>query len=173
MPPPSPIRLLGLDPGLNHTGWGVVDVVGNQLRYVGCGRINPPAAGVASLGERLVFLSQALAGVIASHQPQEAAVEETFMNNNAASALKLGMARGVVMLAPALAGLSVAEYGANKIKKTVSGYGHADKQQLALMVKMLLPQADFTSADAADALAVAICHAHYRVSATRLKGIRL
>jgi crossover junction endodeoxyribonuclease RuvC len=153
-------RILGLDPGLNHTGWGVLDSVDNRLTYVACGCVNPPASG--TMGERLAYLNAELAKVIAQHAPIEAAVEETFVNRNAASALKLGMARGVVMLAPASAGLSVAEYAANVIKKSVSGYGHADKEQVARMVKMMLPQAELNSPDAADALAVAVCHAHHR-----------
>ncbi len=157
------LRILGLDPGLNHTGWGIVGVEGNRLAYVACGRINPPAS--AEMGERLAFLHEELGRIIALHQPLEAAVEETFVNKNAASALKLGMARGVVLLAPALAGLSVAEYSANLVKKSVGGHGHAEKEQLARMVKMLLPKADASSADAADALAVAICHAHHRKAA--------
>lgn len=162
-------RILGLDPGLNHTGWGVIDVEGNALRHIACGRINPPSHAQASMGERLTQLFRALQQVIETHQPDEAAVEETFMNNNAASALKLGMARGVVMLAPACANIPVAEYGANLIKKSVSGFGHADKAQLAMMVKMLLPAADLSSPDAADALAVAICHAHHRTHAQLVK----
>lgn len=164
-------RILGLDPGLNHTGWGVIESAGNALRYVACGRINTPPASTP-LGERLAFLFTELQKILAEHSPDEAAVEETFMNNNAGSALKLGMARGVVMLAPALGGLSVAEYGANLIKKSVSGYGHADKNQIAHMVKMLLPQAELSSPDAADALAVAICHAHHRTAHKMLKEAR-
>lgn len=154
------VRILGLDPGLNHTGWGIIDSLDNRLAFVACGRINPPAA--AAMGERLSFLHDALADLIATHAPAEAAVEETFVNKNAGSALKLGMARGVVMLAPARAGLKVAEYAANLIKKSVSGYGHADKEQVARMVRMLLPTAEFSSPDAADALAAAITHAHHR-----------
>jgi crossover junction endodeoxyribonuclease RuvC len=157
------IRILGLDPGLNRTGWGIVECSGHALHYVACGQIAVPAAG-NSLGERLSALYKKLAELVEQHQPQEAAVEETFVNKNAASALKLGMARGVVMLAPSYAGLSVAEYSANVIKKAVSGYGHADKNQVAHMVKMLLPKAELSSPDAADALAVAICHAHHRQS---------
>lgn len=158
-------RILGLDPGLNHTGWGVIDVLDNRLSYVACGRVSTPAG--PELAARLSRLSAALQAMIAEHAPMEAAVEETFVNRNAASALKLGMARGVVMLAPASAGLPVAEYAANLIKKSVSGYGHADKNQIAHMVKILLPTAELSTPDAADALAVAICHAHHR-TATRL-----
>jgi crossover junction endodeoxyribonuclease RuvC len=162
-------RILGLDPGLNHTGWGIITVDGNNLRYIACGRISIPAD--EEMGERLAALYAGLQTVIAEHQPDEAAVEETFVNKNAASALKLGMARGVVMLAPASAGLPVAEYSANLIKKSVSGYGHAEKDQVAHMVKILLPQAELTSPDAGDALAVAICHAQHRGHAAILKRI--
>lgn len=164
-------RILGLDPGLNHTGWGVIETSGNALRYVSCGRINPPPAS-AGLGIRLARLFSELQNIVSAHAPDEAAVEETFMNNNAASALKLGMARGVVVLAPALAGLPIAEYGANLIKKSVSGYGHADKNQIMQMVKVLLPQAELSSPDAADALAVAICHAHHRTMNQQLREAR-
>jgi crossover junction endodeoxyribonuclease RuvC len=163
------IRILGLDPGLNHTGWGVIESEGNRLKYIACGRINPPAA--AEMGNRLAFLHTELCKVITAQQPDEAAVEETFVNKNAASALKLGMARGVVMMAPASSGVSVAEYSANLVKKSVSGYGHAEKEQLAKMVKVFLPTAEMESPDAADALAVAICHAHHRASNALLKKV--
>src|SRR5262249_31291218 len=159
---PESVRILGLDPGLNHTGWGLIEAEGNRLSYLSCGRINPPSS--ISMGERLSFLYAELRRILDEYKPDEAAVEETFVNKNAASAIKLGMARGVVMLAPADAGLSVAEYSANLIKKSVSGFGHAEKEQLARMVKVFLPRADFDSPDAADALAVAICHAHHRNS---------
>jgi crossover junction endodeoxyribonuclease RuvC len=156
------VRILGLDPGLNHTGWGVVDIEGNNLRFVACGRVSAPVSQQHGMGERLNAVFCGLLKIIEQHRPDEAAVEETFVNKNAASALKLGMARGIVMLAPANSGIPVCEYGANLIKKSISGYGHADKAQVAQMVKILLPAADFTSPDAADALAVAICHAHHR-----------
>ncbi|MBI3419205.1 MAG: crossover junction endodeoxyribonuclease RuvC [Proteobacteria bacterium] len=162
---PASCRILGIDPGLNHTGWGVIEAEGNRLSYLACGRINAPAS--LEMAARLSFLHAELCMLIAQHKPDEAAVEETFVNKNAASALKLGMARGIAMLAPAENGLSVAEYSANLIKKSVSGYGHAEKEQLARMVKVFLPKADFTSNDAADALAVAICHAHHRQSLFR------
>lgn len=165
-----PIRIIGLDPGLNHTGWGVIETLGNTLRYVACGRINTSAKN-ETMGERLNILYTHLKIVIEQHSPQEAAVEETFMNKNALSALKLGMARGVVMLAPAHAGLEVSEYSANLVKKSVSGYGHADKNQLAHMVKILLPSADLSSPDAADALAIAICHSHHRLNNKRLQEL--
>lgn len=164
-------RILGLDPGLNHTGWGIIESSGHALHYVACGRITT-AAKTDAMSERLVTIYNALSKMIETYAPQEAAVEETFMNKNALSALKLGMARGVVMLAPAQAGLSVAEYSANLVKKSISGYGHADKSQVTQMVKMLLPNAELESPDAADALAIAICHAHHRSSNALLKGLR-
>jgi crossover junction endodeoxyribonuclease RuvC len=154
------IRILGLDPGLVHTGWGIIDCSGNKLLHVADGRISPPAK--AALSARLAVLDVELAKIIATYQPHCAAVEETFVNRNAASALKLGQARGVVLLAPARAGLEVAEYAANLVKKSVVGAGHAEKEQVQMMVRMLLGRApDHSAADAADALAVAICHAHH------------
>ncbi len=155
------MRILGLDPGLVHTGWGVIESVQNRLRYVASGRINPPTDLL--LPERLAFLDTALAEILTTYQPDCAAVEETFVNMNAASTLKLGQARGVVLLAPARAGLPVGEYGANRVKKSVVGVGHATKDQVLLMVQTLLnlKGQSFGSADAADALAVAICHAHH------------
>jgi len=142
-------RLLGLDPGLRRTGWGIVDMAGQHLRYV--------ASGVILPDELLAGINR----VLDEWTPDEAAVEETFVNQNPASTLKLGQARGVVMLAPALRGLSVSEYSPNLIKKTVVGAGHADKAQIQMMVRRLLPGSAVTQADAADALAVAICHAHH------------
>jgi len=153
------IRLLGLDPGLRHTGWGVIEVDGSRLRYVAGGTIDPPAD--RPMAERLVALHDELAKVIAEYKPQEAAVEETFVNQNASSTLKLGLARGVALLVPALAGLPVTEYPANLIKKSVVGAGHAEKAQVQMMVRRLLPGCQLQSVDAADALAVAICHAHH------------
>ncbi len=153
------MKIIGLDPGLRYTGWGVIEKRGNNLKYVACGRIVVPEDD--SLGARLAFLFSALQQIVQDTQPDVAAVEETFSNVNARSTLKLGMARGVVMLAPALNNLQVAEYAANTVKKTVVGVGHADKRQIQHMVKLLLPLATFTNADAADALAIAICHAHH------------
>lgn len=153
------MRIIGLDPGLRFTGWGLIESVDNRLYYIDCGRIVIAEKG--TLAERLAFLHQELTQVIAVTKPDEAAVEETFSNTNARSTLKLGMARGVVMLAPAITGIPVGEYAANTIKKTVVGSGHAAKEQIQHMVKMLLPKADFKNADAADALAIAICHAHH------------
>jgi crossover junction endodeoxyribonuclease RuvC len=161
------MRLIGLDPGLRLTGWGVIDVEGNRLRHVAHGVAKVPAD--QSLAERLYALFEAIAAVIAAQQPTEAAVEETFVNVNPGSTLKLGQARGVVMLAPARAGLPVFEYSANLVKKSVVGAGHADKHQVAMMVGRLLPGVVAT-ADAADALAVAICHAHHRATAKRIEA---
>jgi len=157
------MRLLGLDPGLRHTGWGIIEVAGPRLSYVAAGVIEPATAKPTA--ERLVELHDGLLRVMTEFRPDEAAVEETFVNQNATSTLKLGLARGVVLLVPALAGIAVAEYPANLIKKSVVGSGHASKEQIQMMVRRLLPGCRPESADAADALAVAICHAHH--AATR------
>ena len=154
------MRLLGLDPGLRNTGWGVIDAEGNRLKHVAQGVVKTP--NDAALAVRLGALYRLLGDVLDQYQPDAAAVEETFVNKNPGSTLKLGMARGVALLAPAMAGLVVAEYAANLIKKSVVGTGHADKTQIAMMVGVLLPGAK-ANADAADALAVAICHAHHRL----------
>lgn len=154
------VRILGLDPGLRTTGWGIVDSAGNRLSYVAHGVAKSDSGD--DLAPRLSQLYQELLKIIEVYNPHEAAVEETFVNKNPASTLKLGMARGIVLLAPAQAGLVVGEYAANRVKKSVVGVGHADKNQVALMVQRLLPGSGTVMADAADALAVAICHAHYR-----------
>lgn len=159
------MKIIGLDPGLRFTGWGLIESVDNRLHFLGCGRIVVPEKD--ELNVRLAFLHQALKEVIEQTTPDHAAVEETFSNVNPRSTLKLGMARGVVLLAPALHNIPIAEYAANTVKKSVVGAGHAAKEQVQHMVKMLLPKADFTSADAADALAIAICHAHHL--STRLR----
>jgi crossover junction endodeoxyribonuclease RuvC len=161
------MRLIGLDPGLRLTGWGVIDVDGNRLRHVAHGVIKVSVEG--SLAVRLHELFEGIAAVVAEQKPLEAAVEETFVNVNPGSTLKLGQARGVVLLAPARAGLPVYEYAANLVKKSVVGAGHADKRQIAMMVGRLLPGVEAT-ADAADALAVAICHAHHRATAQRVEA---
>ena len=153
------MRVLGLDPGLRHTGWGVIDVAGNRLSHVADGVVHPPTD--LPLAERLVVLFRQLTAVLERFHPDEAAVEESFVNKNAASTLKLGVARGVVLLAPAERGVPVAEYSANLIKKSVVGAGHAEKAQVQMMVRRLLPGCAIVEADAADALAVAICHAHH------------
>ena len=155
-----PIRILGIDPGLRKTGWGVVVSEGSKLSFVACGCIE--SDGAAPLGERLRQLHEGLQRVIATQKPHEAAVEETFINRDPQSALKLGQARGIALVVPALAGLDVAEYAANLVKKTVVGVGHADKKQVQAMIRVLLPKAETSSADAADALAVAICHSQHR-----------
>jgi crossover junction endodeoxyribonuclease RuvC len=155
-------RLLGIDPGLRHTGWGVVDFSGNRLVHVANGRVSTDEKRPTA--ERLAHILDGLARVIAEWTPEEAAIEETFVNQNPASTLKLGQARGAAMLAPAKAGLPVTEYAANAIKKAVVGAGHADKAQIQMMVARLLPGVKFAGPDAADALAVAICHAHHAQS---------
>lgn len=154
------IRILGVDPGLRNTGWGVIDSQGSRLSFVASGRIRSDAA--LDMGNRLRQLHEGLMQVIAEYGPQEAAVEETFVNRDPQSTLKLGQARGVALMAPALAGLEIAEYAANLVKKTVVGAGHAEKTQVQMMVRVLLPASQASSADAADALAVAICHAQHR-----------
>ena len=154
------IRIIGIDPGLRNLGWGVVESEGSRLSFIACGSIHSNAK--LSLADRLRELHEGLAGVIHLHMPQEAAVEETFINRDPQSALMLGQARGVALVVPSLAGLPVAEYAANLVKKTVVGAGHADKAQIGMMVKVLLPKSDAASPDAADALAVAITHAQHR-----------
>ena len=158
----APIRIFGVDPGLRRTGWGLVEVSGNALAFVAAGTVKAPLDG--DMGERLAMLFDGLSAVIAELAPHEAAVEQTFVNGNAAASLKLGQARGIALLVPAKAGLPVAEYAPNAIKKAVVGAGHAEKVQIRAMVRVLLPRAVFDSDDAADALAVAICHAHHRQS---------
>ena len=162
--PIRPVRILGLDPGLRRTGWGVVAIDGARLIHIAHGVIAP--RDTAPFSERLLHLFEAICEVITLHAPDEAAVEETFMNNNAASALKLGHARAACMIAPARAGLSVAEYAATVVKKAVVGTGAADKTQVGFMIQRLLPAAGPTTSDAADALAVAIAHAHARRART-------
>ena len=154
------MRVIGLDPGLQNTGWGIIDIDGNRMKHVADGAIKTDRK--LSLAERLVQIYEGIELVINRFGPLEAAVEETFVNKNPNSTLKLGQARGVVMLTPARAGLSVAEYTPNQVKKTVVGAGHAQKEQVQMMVKTLLPGAQLETADAADALAVAICHAQHR-----------
>ena len=161
----KPLRLLGLDPGLRITGWGVIEAWDNRLSHIADGIIVTDAR--MSLAERLCAIYDGLIDVIERYRPAEAVVEETFVNKNAVSTLKLGQARGVVVLVPARCGVPVFEYPPNLIKKTVVGTGHAAKEQVQMMVRTLLPTSATKTADAADALAVAICHAHHR--ATRLK----
>src|ERR1700722_9926679 len=159
------IRILGIDPGLRNTGWGLIEVTGSRLALVGCGSIQTEAAtGTAG---RLASIHRALAKLIADERPDEGAVEETFVNRDPQSALKLGQARGVALAALSLGGLPVAEYAANLIKKTVVGVGHAEKRQVAMMIRMLRPSSTASSSDADDALAVAICHAQHRAARAR------
>src|SRR3981189_3672239 len=169
----QPVRILGIDPGLRRTGWGVIEIDGNRLIFVGCGSGvlcvvwgggAPPRA--LPLASRLLAIHEALAAVLGDFKPAEAAVEQTFVNKDGVATPKLGQARGGAMLAPALFGISVAEYAPNQVKKTVVGAGHADKNQILVMLKILLPKAEPKSADAADALAIAITHAHHRASTT-------
>ncbi|MFD1704518.1 crossover junction endodeoxyribonuclease RuvC [Methylopila henanensis] len=162
----SAIRILGVDPGLRRTGWGIIEADGSRLSFVASGVIVPDDA--LALAERLAAIHAGLCAVLAGHAPHEAAVEETFVNNNPSATLKLGQARGVALLVPALAGLTVAEYAPNLVKKTVVGAGHAEKRQIQAMIGVLLPKATFKSADAADALAVAICHAQHRGARARI-----
>ena len=158
-----PIRILGIDPGLRRTGWGVIEVEGNRLIYVACG--SAQSDETAALALRLVTLYDALVEVVDAFRPDEAAVESTFVNKNAAATLKLGQARGIALMVPAKAGVLIAEYAPNLIKKTIVGAGHGDKAQIRMMLGVLLPKAAPQSHDAADALAIAITHAHHRRSA--------
>jgi crossover junction endodeoxyribonuclease RuvC len=154
------IRIIGIDPGLRRMGWGIIDVLGNTLSFVDAGTIT--SNDKAELASRLCQLHDGLSDIIIKYIPHEAAVESTFVNKDAVATLKLGQARGIAMLVPAKGGLSVFEYAPNAVKKSVIGVGHGDKNQIQMMVKMLLPKAVFNSADSADALAIAICHAHNR-----------
>ena len=154
------IRIIGIDPGLVRTGWGVVESIGSRLSFVAAGTIRPKES--LALAARLCVIHDELHHVMESYAPDEAAVEATFVNGNAAATLKLGQARGIAMLVPARAGLSVAEYAPNAVKKAVVGAGHAEKRQIRMMVSILLPRAEFDTDDSADALAIAICHARHR-----------
>lgn len=162
------VRIIGLDPGLRNTGWGIIESEGTRLIYVADGAVHSDAD--ASLAERLVQIHVQVMAVLREFTPDEAAIEETFVNTDARATLKLGQARGVVMLAPASLKIPVAEYAPNQIKKSVVGAGHAEKQQVKHMVKLLLPKAQMKTADSTDALAIAICHAHHRGS-QRLKDV--
>jgi len=156
------IRILGIDPGLRRTGWGVIDSVGNRLSYVACGSLATDER--AELAARLCAIHDGLVRVIEQFHPAEAAVEATFVNKDAAATLKLGQARGVALLVPARASLAVHEYAPNLVKKTIVGAGHSEKAQIRMMIGVLLPKADPQSDDAADALAIAVTHAHHRRS---------
>lgn len=156
------VRIIGIDPGLRNTGWGVIEQEGSKLTYVADGAVHSDAD--KSLAERLLQIHAQLMEILQAHAPDEAAIEETFVNTDARATLKLGQARGVVMLAPAMLKIPVSEYAPNMIKKTVVGAGHAEKDQVKHMVKLLLPRAQMKTADSTDALAIAICHAHHRGS---------
>jgi crossover junction endodeoxyribonuclease RuvC len=153
------MRLIGLDPGLRHTGWGVVEAEGSRLRFLACGTVS--SVGSADIATRLTQLYAGLAEILRCWQPGAAAVERTVVNRNPDSSLKLGHARGVVLLVAAHGGMPVAEYGSMEVKRAVTGTGHAAKEQVAMMVRVLLGPTVDAKADAADALAVAICHAHH------------
>jgi crossover junction endodeoxyribonuclease RuvC len=159
----GPIRILGIDPGLRRTGWGVVVIDGNRLSFLACGSVT--SDDKAALAVRLLAIHDGLRRVVADHVPDEAAVETTFVNRDAVATLKLGQARGIAMLVPAISGVPVAEYAPNLVKKTIVGAGHCEKAQIRMMVKVLLPKADPQTDDAADALAIAVTHAHHRQSA--------
>src|SRR3954467_4849951 len=166
-----PVRIIGIDPGLRRTGWGVIEIEGNRLVFIGCGSVEPKEG--LPLATRLLAIHEGLSPGLGDFKPAEAAVEQTFVNKDGVATLKLGQARGVAMLAPAMFGISVAEYAPNQVKKTVVGAGHADKNQILLMLKILLQRAEPKSPDAADALAIAITHAHHRQSAMlRLKVLQ-
>jgi crossover junction endodeoxyribonuclease RuvC len=158
-----PIRILGIDPGLRRTGWGVVDISGNRLIFVACGSVDTDDKG--TVAARLVTIHDGLRLVVENFRPDEAAVEATFVNKDASATLKLGQARGIALLVPAQAGVLVAEYAPNLVKKTIVGAGHCEKAQIRMMIGVLLPKADPQTHDAADALAIAVTHAHHRTSA--------
>lgn len=162
------MRVIGIDPGLRNLGWGVIEVEGSRLRHIANGILHSEGQDLA---ERLLVLHSGLSAVIARHAPEAAAVEQTFVNKDAVATLKLGQARGIALLVPAQAGLSVGEYAPNAVKKAVVGVGHADKEQVQHMVRQHLPGVVFDGPDAADALAVAICHAHHLQSARRAGGL--
>lgn len=162
-------RILGLDPGLRRTGWGVIELNGTRLSFVECGVVTSDSE--QALADRLVALHEGLAEIIERLHPDVAAVEQTFVNKDPVATLKLGQARAIALLVPARAGLEVAEYAPNQVKKSVVGVGHAEKEQVHAMVKVLLPQSTAKSPDAADALAVAITHAHMSESADRIQAL--
>jgi crossover junction endodeoxyribonuclease RuvC len=157
-----PIRIIGIDPGLRRTGWGIVEIAGNRLTFIRCGSVM--TSDKDALAIRLLTIHDGLMRILEEFQPHEAAVEATFVNNNATATLKLGQARGIAMVVPARAGVPVAEYAPNLVKKSIVGAGHGDKTQVRMMIGVLLPKADPTSDDAADALAIAVTHAHHRQS---------
>ena len=157
-----PIRILGIDPGLRRTGWGIVEIAGNRLGFLGCGSVT--TSDQDALAARLLAIYDGLTRILDEFRPDEAAVEATFVNKDAKATLKLGQARGIAMVVPAKAGVPVAEYAPNLVKKSIVGAGHGDKAQVRMMIGVLLPKADPRSDDAADALAIAVTHAHHRRS---------
>ncbi len=161
-------RIIGLDPGLRNTGWGIIEVEGTRLSYVADGAVHSDAD--APLAQRLLQIHEQVLAVLKEFTPEEAAIEETFVNTDARATLKLGQARGAVMLAPAALNIPVSEYAPNSVKKSVVGAGHAEKAQVKHMVKVLMPKAQMKTADSTDALAIAICHAHHR-GLQRLKDV--
>ncbi len=166
---PRATRILGLDPGLRRTGWGVIERDGSRLSFIECGVVTSDSE--MALADRLVALHEGLSGVIERLRPEVAAVEQTFVNKDPVATLKLGQARAIALLVPARAGLMVAEYAPNQVKKSVVGVGHADKDQVHAMVKILLPQSNAKGPDAADALAIAITHAHMSESSDRMSAL--
>lgn len=164
------MRILGIDPGLNKTGWGIIDADQNRLHFVASGVVKTQAS--LPLDARLVLIDEGIGKAVNDWQPESAAIEETFVNNNPRSTLKLGMARGVALVSAARQGLMVGEYSPNLIKKSVVGTGHAAKEQIAMMVKTLLPKSGTVTEDEADALAVAICHAHHLQTSVLMNNLR-
>jgi crossover junction endodeoxyribonuclease RuvC len=165
----KPIRVLGLDPGLRRTGWGVIDAIGTRLKFVATGTITSDSE--CALADRLVQLHKGLSEIIATHRPDVAAVENTFVNKDPVATLKLGQARAMALFTPASLGLEVYEYAPTQVKKAVVGGGHAEKDQVHHMVKVLLPQAVIAGPDAGDALALAICHAHLGQTANQMAAL--
>src|ERR1700691_2669721 len=157
-----PIRILGIDPGLRRTGWGMVAIAGNALSFLGCGSVTTNDRD--ALAARVLAIHYGLMRILAEFQPDEAAVEQTFVNKSGSATLKLGQARGIAMVVPARAGVPVSEYAPNLVKKSIVGAGHGDKAQVRIMIGVLLPKADPSTDDAADALAIAVTHAHHRQS---------
>ena len=161
------MRVIGIDPGLRNLGWGVIDVAGSRLAHVANGICHSDGAD-GDLAVRLLSLHAQLTEVLRTWEPEAAAVEHTFVNKDAVATLKLGQARGIALLVPAQAGLTVGEYAPNAVKKTIVGVGHAAKAQIDHMIRLHLPGVQITGPDAADALAIAICHAHHLQSAGRM-----
>ena len=165
-----PIRILGIDPGLRRTGWGMVAIAGNALSFLGCGSVTTDDRD--ALAARLLAIHDGLMRILAEFQPDEAAVEQTFVNKSGSATLKLGQARGIAMVVPARAGVPVSEYAPNLVKKSIVGAGHGDKAQVRMMIGVLLPKADPSTDDAADALAIAVTHAHHRQSVLLRVAVR-